>query len=55
MLIEAACTAGAYGLAGRARDGYRLLEDGRSRSPGAEPVLQVWAHTILGELAEQLG
>lgn len=26
-----------------------------SRSPGAEPVFQVWVHTILGELAEQLG
>jgi tetratricopeptide (TPR) repeat protein len=55
ILVEAACTASAYGLAGRARDGYRLLQDGRRRSPGAEPVLQVWAHTILGELAEQLG
>jgi tetratricopeptide (TPR) repeat protein len=55
ILVEAACAASAYGLAGRARDGYRLLQDGRRRSPGAEPVLQVWAHTILGELAEQLG
>jgi tetratricopeptide (TPR) repeat protein len=55
ILVEAACTASAYGLAGRARDGYRLLQDGRRRSSGAEPVLQVWAHTILGELAEQLG
>ena len=55
ILVEAACTASAYGLAGRAREGYRLLQDGRRRSPGAEPILQVWAHTILGELAEQLG
>ena len=55
ILVEAACTASAYGLAGRTRDGYRLLQDGRRRSPGAEPILQVWAHTILGELAEQLG
>ena len=55
ILVEAACTASAYGLAGRARDGYRLLQDGPRRSPGAEPVLQVWAHTILAELAEQLG
>ena len=55
MLIEAACAAGARGSAGRARDGYRLLEDAMSRSPSAEPVLQVWVHTILGELAEQLG
>jgi tetratricopeptide (TPR) repeat protein len=54
-LIEAACAASAHGLAGRARDGYRLLQDARKRSPGAEPVLQVWAQTILGELAEQLG
>ena len=28
ILVEAACTASAYGLAGRARDGYRLLQDG---------------------------
>ena len=55
LLVEAACTASAYGLAGRARDGYRLLQEGRRRSPGAEPLLQVWAHTILAELAEQLG
>ena len=55
VLVEAACTASAYGLAGRAREGYRLLQEGRRRSPGAEPLLQVWAHTILGELAEQLG
>jgi tetratricopeptide (TPR) repeat protein len=55
ILVEAACTASAYGLAGRARDGYRLLQEGRRRSPGAEPLLQVWAHTILAELAEQLG
>ena len=55
ILVEAACTASAYGLAGRAREGYRLLQEGRRRSPGAEPLLQVWAHTILGELAEQLG
>jgi tetratricopeptide (TPR) repeat protein len=54
-LVEAACTASAHGLAGRAREGYRLLQDGRRRSPGAEPILQVWAQTILGELAEQLG
>ena len=32
-------------LAGRARDGYRLLQDARRRSPGAEPILQVWAQT----------
>jgi tetratricopeptide (TPR) repeat protein len=55
ILVEAACTASAYGLAGRARDGYRLLQERRRRSPGAEPLIQVWAHTILGELAEQLG
>jgi predicted Zn-dependent protease len=55
ILVEAACAASAYGLAGRARDAYRLLQEGRRRSPGAEPVLQVWAQTILGELAEQLG
>jgi tetratricopeptide (TPR) repeat protein len=54
-MVEAACAASAHGLAGRARDGYRLLQDGRRRSPGAEPILQVWAQTILGELAEQLG
>jgi tetratricopeptide (TPR) repeat protein len=54
-LVEAACAASAHGLAGRARDGYRLLQDGRRRSPGAEPILQVWAQTILGELAAQLG
>jgi tetratricopeptide (TPR) repeat protein len=54
-LIEAACAASAHGLAGRARDGYRLLQEGRGRTPGAEPILQVWAQTILGELAEQLG
>jgi tetratricopeptide (TPR) repeat protein len=55
MLIEAACVAGARGLAAHARDGYRLLEDAMSRSPGAEPVLRAWVHTILGELAQQLG
>jgi tetratricopeptide (TPR) repeat protein len=55
MLIEAACVASARGLDGRARDGYRLLEDAMSRSPGAEPVLRAWVHTILGELAQQLG
>jgi hypothetical protein len=54
-LVEAACAASAHGLSGRARDGYRLLQDARRRSPGAEPILQVWAQTILGELAEQLG
>jgi Tfp pilus assembly protein PilF len=55
VLIEAACAASARGLTGGARRSYRLLEDALRRSPGAEPVLQVWAHTILGELAEQLG
>jgi tetratricopeptide (TPR) repeat protein len=54
-LVEAACAASAHGLSGRARDGYRMLQDARRRSPGAEPILQVWAQTILGELAEQLG
>ena len=54
-LVEAACAASAHSLSGRARDGYRLLKDARKRSPGAEPILQVWAQTILGELAEQLG
>jgi Tfp pilus assembly protein PilF len=55
MLVEAACAAGAYGLGGRARDGYRLLEEALERSPGAEPMLRIWAGTILAELAEQLG
>jgi tetratricopeptide (TPR) repeat protein len=55
ILVEAACVVSAHGLAGRARDGYRLLQDELSRSPDAEPVLQVWVQTILGELAEQLG
>jgi tetratricopeptide (TPR) repeat protein len=55
ILVEAACVASAHGLAGRARDGYRLLQEALSRSPGTEPVLQVWVHTILGELGEQLG
>jgi tetratricopeptide (TPR) repeat protein len=54
-LVEAACAASAHDLSGRARDGYRMLQDARRRSPGAEPILQVWAQTILGELAEQLG
>jgi tetratricopeptide (TPR) repeat protein len=55
MLIEAACAAGAYGLGGRARDGYRMLQDALARSPGAEPELRVWALTILAEIAAQLG
>jgi tetratricopeptide (TPR) repeat protein len=55
MLIEAACAAGAYGLGGRARDGYHLLQDALARSPGAEPVLRVWVLTILAETAAQLG
>jgi tetratricopeptide (TPR) repeat protein len=55
VLVEAACVASAHALAGRARDGYRLLLDELSQAPGAEPVLQVWVHTILGEIAEQLG
>jgi tetratricopeptide (TPR) repeat protein len=55
ILVEAACVASAHGLAGRGREGYRLLQDELSRSPDAEPVLQVWVQTILGELAEQLG
>jgi Tfp pilus assembly protein PilF len=55
MLIKAACAASARALAGRARHSYQVLEDAMSRSPGAEPVLRVWVHTILGELAEQLG
>jgi tetratricopeptide (TPR) repeat protein len=54
-LVEAACAAAAQGLAGRARDGYRLLDDALGRSPGAEPVLRVWALTILAEIAVQLG
>jgi tetratricopeptide (TPR) repeat protein len=55
VLVEAACVASAQGLAGRARDAYRLLQEGRRRSPGAEPLLEIWAQTILGELAQQLG
>jgi tetratricopeptide (TPR) repeat protein len=55
ILVGAACAASAHGLAGRARDGYRVLQEELSRSPGAEPVLRVWALTILGELAAQLG
>jgi tetratricopeptide (TPR) repeat protein len=55
VLVEAACVASAQGLAGSARDAYRLLQEGRRRSPGAEPLLEVWAQTILGELAQQLG
>jgi hypothetical protein len=54
-LIAAACTAGAQGLAGGARDGYRLLAEELRRAPRAGPVLRVWALTILGELAGQLG
>jgi hypothetical protein len=42
-------------LDSRARDGYRLLQEALSRSPGAEPLLRVWALTILAELAAQLG
>jgi tetratricopeptide (TPR) repeat protein len=53
ILVEAACAASVH--AGGARDGYRLLQDELSRSPGAEPLLQVWVHTILGELAAELG
>jgi hypothetical protein len=52
-LIEAACAAGAYGWGGRARDGYRLLRDVLSRSPGAAPEIRIWALTILAELATQ--
>jgi tetratricopeptide (TPR) repeat protein len=55
ILVEAACAAGAHGLDSRARDGYRLLQEALSRSPGAEPLLRVWALTILAELAAQLG
>jgi tetratricopeptide (TPR) repeat protein len=55
ILVEAACVASAQGLAGHARDAYRLLQEGRRRSPGAEPLLEVWTQTILGELAQQLG
>jgi tetratricopeptide (TPR) repeat protein len=54
LLVEAACVASANGSSGRAHDSYRLLQDRLSRSPDAEPALQLWVHTILGELAEQL-
>ena len=52
-LVEAACAAGAYGSGGRARAGYRLLQEALSRGPGVAPEIRVWALTILAELAAQ--
>jgi tetratricopeptide (TPR) repeat protein len=55
LLVEAACTAAAYGAGGRARDGYGLLEEALGSSRDAGPEIRVWALTILAELAVQLG
>jgi hypothetical protein len=53
VLVEAACSAAAFGLGGRAPEGYRLLRDALDASPDAAPELRVWALTILAELAAQ--
>jgi tetratricopeptide (TPR) repeat protein len=54
-VVEVACAAAAYGLGGRAQDGYRLLQDVLGRSRHAGPEIRVWALTILAELAAQQG
>jgi tetratricopeptide (TPR) repeat protein len=52
-VVAAACAATAHGVGGRARGGYRLLQDALGRSPDAAPEIRAWALGILAELAAQ--
>ena len=54
-LVRAACTSSAASRAGRAEPAYRLLSRAYRRSADADPVVRVWASTILAEIAVSLG
>lgn len=49
------CAASVRALSGHAKDAYRVLSEQLNRQTDAPISLQVWAHTLLAEIAEQIG